>query len=100
MVPLYVLPLSWAPSIHSLCRSYAISSLIALFSLDAAFAIDAIRDVYEVSRWLSDTTWHLTHKFLRQAFVIYAFFNLMINYLGGERSLLILLYGRPPKQHV
>ncbi|KAF8331318.1 organic solute transporter Ostalpha-domain-containing protein [Cantharellus anzutake] len=60
---------------------YAISSLISLFSLDAAFAIDAIRDVYE-------------------AFVIYAFFQLMINYLGGERSLLILLHGRPPKHHV
>jgi hypothetical protein len=27
---------------------YAISSLISLFSLDAAFIIDAIRDVYEV----------------------------------------------------
>lgn len=28
---------------------YAISSLIALFSLEAAFVIDAIRDIYEVS---------------------------------------------------
>lgn len=28
---------------------YAISSLISLFSLNAAFAIDAIRDIYEVS---------------------------------------------------
>lgn len=27
---------------------YAISSLISLFSLDVAFIIDAIRDVYEV----------------------------------------------------
>lgn len=27
---------------------YAISSLIALFSLEAAFVIDAIRDIYEV----------------------------------------------------
>lgn len=27
---------------------YAISSLISLFSLNAAFAIDAIRDIYEV----------------------------------------------------
>lgn len=27
---------------------YAVSSLIALFSLDAAFFIDAIRDLYEV----------------------------------------------------
>lgn len=29
---------------------YAISSLIALFSLEAAFFIDVIRDIYEVSR--------------------------------------------------
>jgi hypothetical protein len=27
---------------------YAVSSLISLFSLDAAFIIDVIRDVYEV----------------------------------------------------
>lgn len=57
---------------------YAISSLIALFSLEAAFVIDAIRDIYE-------------------AFVIYCFFTLLLSYLGGERSLLMLLHGRPPK---
>jgi hypothetical protein len=28
--------------------------------------------------------------------VIYCFFVLLIDYLGGERSLLILLHGRPP----
>ena len=27
---------------------YAISSLIALFSLEAAFVIDVVRDIYEV----------------------------------------------------
>ncbi|RDB16464.1 hypothetical protein Hypma_002814 [Hypsizygus marmoreus] len=60
---------------------YAVSSLIALFSLEAAFVIDAIRDIYE-------------------AFVIYCFFVLLLSYLGGERSLLILLHGRPPKDPV
>ncbi|EKM77803.1 hypothetical protein AGABI1DRAFT_76810 [Agaricus bisporus var. burnettii JB137-S8] len=60
---------------------YAISSLISLFSLEAAFVIDAIRDIYE-------------------AFVIYCFFELLIAYLGGERSLLIMLHGRPPKPPV
>ncbi|KAE8540818.1 hypothetical protein D1P53_003182 [Cryptococcus gattii VGV] len=59
---------------------YAVSSLIALFSLDAAFFIDAIRDLYE-------------------AFVIYTFLQLLITYLGGERSLLIILHGRPPIPH-
>ncbi|KIJ56379.1 hypothetical protein M422DRAFT_23657 [Sphaerobolus stellatus SS14] len=56
---------------------YGISSYISLFSLQAAFFIDAVRDIYE-------------------AFVIYVFFQLLIAYLGGERSLLILLHGRPP----
>ncbi|PPQ80136.1 hypothetical protein CVT25_001435 [Psilocybe cyanescens] len=60
---------------------YAIASLISLFSVEAAFVIDAIRDVYE-------------------AFVIYCFFVLLLSYLGGERSLLILLHGRPPKEPV
>ncbi|KAF8184782.1 DUF300 domain-containing protein [Pholiota molesta] len=58
---------------------YAIASLISLFSVEAAFFIDAIRDIYE-------------------AFVIYCFFLLLLSYLGGERSLLILLHGRPPKE--
>ncbi|KAL1724837.1 organic solute transporter subunit alpha/Transmembrane protein, partial [Schizophyllum commune] len=57
---------------------YAVASLISLFSLEAAFFIDAIRDVYE-------------------AFVIYCFFVLLLVYLGGERSLLIMMHGRPPK---
>ncbi|OCH91768.1 DUF300-domain-containing protein [Obba rivulosa] len=60
---------------------YAISSFISLLSLQAAFFIDVVRDIYE-------------------AFVIYCFFNLLIGYLGGERSLLILLHGRPPKYPV
>ncbi|KAK7051973.1 DUF300-domain-containing protein [Favolaschia claudopus] len=60
---------------------YAISSFISLFSLEAAFFIDAIRDIYE-------------------AFVIYCFFVLLLSYLGGERSLLIMLHGRPPKPPV
>jgi hypothetical protein len=29
--------------------------------------------------------------------VIYCFFELLLGYLGGERSLLILVHGRPPK---
>ncbi|EKM53014.1 uncharacterized protein PHACADRAFT_147340 [Phanerochaete carnosa HHB-10118-sp] len=60
---------------------YAISSLISLFSLEAAFFIDAVRDIYE-------------------AFVIYCFFDLLLQYLGGERSLMISLHGRPPKYPV
>jgi hypothetical protein len=34
-----------------------------------------------------------------QAFVIYTFLSLLITYLGGERSLLIILHGRQPIAH-
>lgn len=60
---------------------YSIASLISLFSLQAAFLIDLTRDLYE-------------------AFVIYSFFTLLVEYLGGERSILILLHGRDPINHL
>jgi hypothetical protein len=59
---------------------YSLSSLASLFSLQAAFVIDVIRDVYE-------------------GFVIWSFFSLLVEYLGGERSLLILVHGRKPVRH-
>ncbi|GAA5958399.1 hypothetical protein JCM21900_002182 [Sporobolomyces salmonicolor] len=59
---------------------YSLSSLISLYSLDLAFFVDAVRDIYE-------------------AFVIYCFFSLLVEYLGGERSLIILLHGREPVKH-
>lgn len=76
---------------------YAISSFVSLISLDAAFYIDVVRDIYEVCqvfRILSEVFKSYLHP---QAFVIYCFFDLLIAYLGGERSLLIMLHGRPPK---
>ena len=42
----------------------------------------------------------LLTKYLFQALVIYNFFHLLLAYLGGERELLILLHGRPPKDHL
>ena len=103
---------------------YAVSSLISLYSLEAAFVIDAMRDIYEVSarrvrnfssrggvcRRMMDlprgepflaTSLLITglgSNPVLQAFVIYCFFVLLLSYLGGERSLLILLHGRPPKE--
>ncbi|OLL26551.1 Transmembrane protein 184 [Neolecta irregularis DAH-3] len=59
---------------------YAICSWFALSSFILADIFDPIRDIYE-------------------AFVIYCFFNLLINYLGGERSVIIMNYGRPPINH-
>jgi hypothetical protein len=34
-----------------------------------------------------------------QAFTIYTFFQLLINFIGGERSLIILMHGRQPVHH-
>lgn len=60
---------------------YSLSSLISLFSIQAAPLIDLLRDLYE-------------------AFVIYSFFTLLVEYLGGERSILILLHGRQEVDHL
>ena len=35
-----------------------------------------------------------------QAFTIYTFFQLLINFLGGERSLIIMMHGRRPVHHL
>ena len=79
---------------------YAISSLIAIFSLEAAFFIDAVRDLYEASLpSLAVYSLFVLVLIEEQAFVIYTFFQLLITYLGGERSLLIILHGRPPIPH-
>ena len=43
---------------------YAISSLISLFSLEAAFVIDAIRDIYEVR--VLDSTHSLNYNGFRR----------------------------------
>ena len=60
---------------------YSIASWASLMSQDAAFYIDPLRDIYE-------------------AFTIYTFFQLLINFLGGERSLIIMMHGRQPVQHL
>lgn len=59
---------------------YSIASWLSLLSFTAASFIDPVRDVYE-------------------AFVIYCFFNLLVNYLNGERSIIISTHGREPKAH-
>lgn len=59
---------------------YATSSWAAVESLTAAFYLDPLRDIYE-------------------AFTIFTFLQLLINFLGGERSLIIMMHGRPPKSH-
>lgn len=35
-----------------------------------------------------------------KAFTIYTFLQLLVNFIGGERSLIILTYGRPPIPHL
>ncbi|KAI0406822.1 DUF300 domain protein [Xylaria palmicola] len=60
---------------------YSISSWVSMVSLKAAAFLDPIRDVYE-------------------AFTIYTFFQLLINYLDGERALIIMTHGRAPVHHL
>ncbi|KAI1373675.1 DUF300-domain-containing protein [Hypoxylon crocopeplum] len=60
---------------------YSISSWVSMVSLTAAAFLDPIRDIYE-------------------AFTIYTFFQLLINYLDGERALIIMAHGRAPVHHL
>ncbi|PLB37835.1 OSTA/TMEM184 family protein [Aspergillus candidus] len=59
---------------------YAAASWASIVSSVASQVLDPIRDIYE-------------------AFTIYTFFQLLINFLGGERSIIILTHGRPPVDH-
>jgi hypothetical protein len=60
---------------------YSISSWVSMVSLKAAAFLDPVRDIYE-------------------AFTIYTFFQLLINYLDGERALIIMTHGRAPVHHL
>ncbi|KAF9353254.1 hypothetical protein BGX26_008979 [Mortierella sp. AD094] len=44
--------------------------------------------------------WMQFKNYRKPAFVIYCFFTLLVSYLGGERSLLIMLHGRPYTKHL
>ena len=59
---------------------YSAASWASVRSQQAAFYLDPLRDVYE-------------------AFTIYTFLQLLINFLGGERSLIVMMHGRPPVSH-
>ncbi|KAH8648764.1 organic solute transporter Ostalpha-domain-containing protein [Tricladium varicosporioides] len=60
---------------------YSISSWSSIISMKAALFVDPVRDIYE-------------------AFTIYTFFQLLINFIGGERALIILMHGREPVDHL
>ncbi|KAK3318553.1 organic solute transporter Ostalpha-domain-containing protein [Apodospora peruviana] len=60
---------------------YSIASWTSMVSPMAAAFLDPIRDIYE-------------------AFTIYTFFQLLINYLSGERALIIMTHGREPVHHL
>ncbi|KAL2023386.1 hypothetical protein VTK56DRAFT_2743 [Thermocarpiscus australiensis] len=60
---------------------YSIASWTSMVSQTAAAVLDPIRDIYE-------------------AFTIYTFFQLLINYLSGERALIIMTHGREPVHHL
>lgn len=78
---------------------YAASSWTSIVSLKAAQFLDPIRDIYEVrSKSISLVLENSTAN-RQKAFTIYTFFQLLINFLGGERALIIMTHGRPPVQH-
>ncbi|KAI0132133.1 organic solute transporter Ostalpha-domain-containing protein [Xylariales sp. AK1849] len=60
---------------------YSLSSWVSMVSTTAAQFLDPIRDIYE-------------------AFTIYTFFQLLINYVHGERALIIMTHGRAPVDHL
>lgn len=74
-------PLTCALMLACRVPIYSISSWISLVSSSLAQWVDPIRDIYE-------------------AFTIYTFFQLLINYLGGERSLIVMTHGRAPVNHL
>lgn len=59
---------------------YSAASWASVVSLKAAFYLDPLRDIYE-------------------AFTLYTFLQLLINFLGGERSLIVMMHGRRPVSH-
>ncbi|KAI1004515.1 Transmembrane protein 184 [Podosphaera aphanis] len=59
--------------------------------------------IYSFSSWLSLVSLRAAiYKALikRQAFTIYTFFQLLINFIGGERALIIMMHGREPVHHL
>ncbi|CAG8264049.1 unnamed protein product [Penicillium salamii] len=72
---------------------YAVSSWTSIVSLTAAQFLDPVRDIYEVLGVVSDKFCELSLTcYLWQAFTIYTFFQLLINFLGGERSVIIMAH--------
>ncbi|KAK9463991.1 organic solute transporter Ostalpha-domain-containing protein [Lipomyces oligophaga] len=67
--------------IQLLIPIYALSCWFNLTSHRIAMFIDPLRDIYE-------------------AFVLYQFFWLLTNYLGGERGVIIMMSGQPPREHL
>ncbi|PHH83518.1 hypothetical protein CDD82_69 [Ophiocordyceps australis] len=60
---------------------YSVASWTSMVSLKTAAFLDPVRDIYE-------------------AFTIVTFFQLLLNYLGGERSIIIMTHGRAPVHHL
>jgi hypothetical protein len=83
---------------------YAIASCVALFSLEAAFVIDAIRDIYEVRRRMS--LFHFTGLRYPSYCYVAGFCNLLFFPFTrriswrGEVSAYLALWAATSKPHV
>ncbi|KAI9505648.1 organic solute transporter Ostalpha-domain-containing protein [Coemansia spiralis] len=67
----------WVVRIIMMVPIYALTAWASLISVDSAYYLDTVRDIYE-------------------AFVIYCFVSLLIAYFGGERAFLLSMHGRNP----
>ncbi|KAK7204512.1 DUF300 domain-containing protein [Myxozyma melibiosi] len=67
--------------IQLLIPIYALTCWFSLVSHRLAMFFDPIRDIYE-------------------AFVIYQFLWLLTNFLGGERNVIVMMSGQPPREHL
>ncbi|PIA19045.1 DUF300-domain-containing protein [Coemansia reversa NRRL 1564] len=67
----------WVVRIIVMVPVYALTAWATLVSVDSAYYLDAVRDIYE-------------------AFVIYCFVSLLISYYGGERAFLLAMRDQDP----
>ncbi|KAK9478500.1 organic solute transporter Ostalpha-domain-containing protein [Lipomyces japonicus] len=67
--------------IQTLIPLYALTCWLNLVSHRLSMFLEPFRDVYE-------------------AFVLYQFLWLLTNFLGGERSVIVTMYGKPPRSHL
>ena len=78
---------------------YALATIVSLSSRVLSHTIDTVRDIYEVCmlKYIREI---YSMSSTSQAFVVYSFFILLVNYLEGERGVLSILQDRIRIHHL